>query len=428
MNSRSTNIRWRIFLIVALGSFVSYALRSNLSIAAPSMIKDLGLSEIQWGYVMAAFPLGYALLQFPGGMMGDRFGPRRALTVIGVLWAVLTVVTALIPDSEATSVSIVLISLIMIRFLVGAVHAPIFPVQNCVIERWFPPGKQALPCGLSSTGLTLGIVVSAPVLPWLIIQYGWRFSFIIIAPLGLVFAGLWWWYARDNPAEHASINEAELEIIKGQREPPVEDLPPPPGWIRVLKNRDILLLMISYSCMNFVFYEVFSWFYFYLVEHRGFDAEIAGWVTSSQWLAGAAGAAIGGWLCDRFCKSFGLRNGCRWPIVIGMILSGILLIWGAFTSDPTMAVAMLAACFFFNQLTEGGYWGTSIAIGGQFAGTAGGLLNTGANIMGALGAILVPFFADAFGWTLAIASGGVFAIVGAVLMMFVRADRPLELE
>ena len=186
--------------------------------------------------------------------------------------------------------------------------------------------------------------------------------------------------------------------------------------------------MISYSCMNFVFYEVFSWFYFYLVEHRGFDAEVAGWVTASQWLAGAAGAALGGWLCDRFCKSLGLRKGCRWPIVTGMILSGILLIWGAFTSDPTMAVAMLDACFFFNQLTEGGYWGTSIAIGGQFAGTAGGLLNTGANIMGALGAVLVPFFADAFGWTLAIASGGVFAIVGAVLMMFVRADRPLVIE
>ena len=103
MSSRSTHIRWRIFLIVALGSFVSYVLRSNLSIAAPTMIADLALSEIQWGYVMAAFPLGYALLQFPGGMMGDRFGPRRALTVIGVLWAVLTVVTAVVPGPEAAS-------------------------------------------------------------------------------------------------------------------------------------------------------------------------------------------------------------------------------------------------------------------------------------------------------------------------------------
>ena len=428
MNNIPSWVRWRIFLVVAVGSFVSYALRSNMSIAAPTMIADLALTEIQWGYIMAAFPLGYALLQFPGGMIGDRFGPRRALTVIGVLWAVLTVVTALVPGPEAASTGLILISLIAVRFLVGAVHAPIFPVQNCVFVRWFPPGSQALPCGLSSTGLTLGIVVSAPVLPWMIIQYGWRTSFVIMAPLGLVFAALWWWYARDNPADHSAINQAELDLIKGDRLPDVEDPPPPPGWIRVLKNRDILLLTISYSCMNFVFYEVFSWFFFYLVEHRGFDQEIAGWVTASQWLAGAAGAALGGWVCDRLCKKLGLRLGYRWPVIAGMVLSGILLIWGAFTANPGVAVAMLAFCFFFNQLTEGGYWGTSIAIGGQFAGTAGGLMNTGANIIGALGAILVPFFAQSFGWTIAIASGGVFALIGAVLLLFVRADRPLIIE
>jgi MFS family permease len=143
----------------------------------------------------------------------------------------------------------------------------------------------------------------------------------------------------------------------------------------------------------------------YLVEHRDFDAEIAGWVTSSQWLARAAGAALGGWICDRMCKKLGLRWGGRWPIIGGMVLSGVLLIWGAFTANQAVAVTMLALCFFFNQLCEGPYWSTSIAIGGQFAGTAGGLLNTGANLMGALGAVLVPMFASSFDWTIAIASG-----------------------
>ncbi|MFT5140715.1 MAG: ACS family glucarate transporter-like MFS transporter [Lysobacterales bacterium] len=421
-------VRWRIFIIVAVGSFVSYALRSNLSIAAPAMIEDLGLTEIQWGYVMASFPLGYALLQFPGGMMGDSLGPRKALTIIGVLWTVLTVLTAIIPGQEVATTGVILATLIAVRFLVGAAHAPIFPVQNCVFVRWFPPGAQALPCGLSSTGLTLGIVVSAPILPWMIIHYGWRLSFLVMAPLGLLFSALWWWYSKDNPAEHPAINEAELEVIKGNRLPVIEDLPPPPGWLRVLKNRDVILLMISYSCMNFVFYEVFSWFYFYLVEHRGFEAEIAGWATSSQWVAGGAGAALGGWVCDRLCKKLDLRWGCRWPAIIGMLLSAVLLVGGAYANSPVIAVVLLGLCFFFNQLTEGAYWAMSIAIGGQFAGTAGGLMNTGANIMGALGAILVPFFALKFGWTIAIASGGVFAVIGAVLLLFVRADRPLLLE
>ncbi len=428
MNNIPSFVRWRMFIILAFGSFVSYVLRSNMSIAAPTLISDLALTEIQFGYVMAAFPAGYALFQFPGGMLGDKFGPKRALAVIGVLWSVLTVATAMVPGRGMASTGVILIALIAVRFLAGIVHAPIFPVQNCVYVRWFPPGGRALPCGLSSTGLTLGIVASAPILPWLIIQFGWRVSFLIMAPLGLVFVAIWWWYAKDNPSEHAAINQAELDLIEAGRAAVVEDPPPPPGWIRVLKNRDMLLLTLSYSCMNFVFYEVFSWFYFYLVEHRGFDAELAGWMTASQWLAGAAGAALGGWVCDRLCRRLGLRWGCRWPIIAGMVISALLLIGGAFNSSPYLAVAMLALCFFFNQLTEGAYWATSIAIGGQFAGTAGGLMNTGANAMGAFGAILVPWFAQSYGWTIAIASGGVFALVGAGLLLFVRADQLMKLD
>ena len=417
-----------MFVIIALGSFVSYALRSNLSIAAPTMIADLNLTDIQWGYVMAAFPAGYAFFQFPGGILGDKFGPRRALAVIGILWTILTVMTVMVPGPGMAATGVILLSLIAVRFLTGMAHAPIFPVQNCVFERWFPPGGRALPTGLSSTGLTLGIVVTAPLLPWLIIQFGWRMSFVIMAPIGLVFVALLWWYAKDDPAEHPAINQAELDLINADREPPVENPPPPPGWIRVLKNRNVLLLMLSYSCMNFVFYLVFSWFYLYLVNHKGFDTEIAGWVTSSQWLAGAAGAATGGWVCDRLCKQFGFRRGCRWPIISGMVISALLLIGGAYNSSPYLAVTMLALCFFFNQLTEGAYWATSIAIGGQFAGTAGGLMNTGANAMGAIGAILVPWLAQFFGWTFAIASGGIFALVGAVLFLFVRADEQMKLD
>ena len=83
--TRATAIRWRILLILALASFISYVLRTNLSFAAPAMMEDLGLNEIQWGWVLAAFTAGYAIFQFPGGILGDRFGPRRVLAVIAVL-------------------------------------------------------------------------------------------------------------------------------------------------------------------------------------------------------------------------------------------------------------------------------------------------------------------------------------------------------
>jgi ACS family glucarate transporter-like MFS transporter len=429
--SKPTFIRWKILAILALASFISYVLRTNLSFAAPEMMSDLGLSEIEWGWVLAAFTAGYAIFQFPGGILGDRFGPRRVITAIAVLWAVLTVATSLVPGRESASTFLIIAALFLVRFLVGAVHAPIFPVMNASIVRWFPPGGWALPLGLSSTGLTLGGAAAAIALPLVIAQFGWRIAFLCLAPLGLLTAVLWWWYSRDNPARHAGVNEAEIELISAGRDVFDEQDEPEnraskADWLRVLKNRDVLFLMLSYSSMNFVFYIVFNWFFYYLVEVREFSATDAGFVASAQWMAGAAGAALGGWLCDRMCGFLGLRWGCRWPVIIGMTASAALLLVGALHPAPFIAVSAMVLLFFFNQLNEGPYWATSVAVGGRHAGAAGGVMNTGANVMGVVNALLVPFFANSFGWTFAIASGAIFAMIGVVFMLLVRADHVVE--
>lgn len=423
-----TIVRWKILAILALASFISYVLRTNLSFAAPEMMGDLGLSEVQWGWVLAAFTAGYAIFQFPGGIFGDRFGPRRVVTVIAILWAVLTLATSMVPGRETASAFLIIASLFLVRFAVGAVHAPIFPVMNASIVKWFPLGGWALPLGLVSTGLTLGGAAAAIALPLVITQFGWRIAFLFLAPLGLLVAALWWWYSRDNPGSHGGVNEAEIDLISAGRESEREDeaLENEGGqadWLRVLKNRDVLFLTLSYSSMNFVFYIVFNWFFYYLVEVREFSATDAGFVASAQWMAGAAGAALGGWLCDRMCKRLGLRWGCRWPVIIGMTLSAVLLLIGALHPAPFIAVSAMVLLFFFNQMNEGPYWATSVAVGGEHAGAAGGVMNTGANVMGVVNALLVPFFASAFGWTFAIASGAIFAMIGVVFMLLVRADR-----
>ena len=97
------------------------------------------------------------------------------------------------------------------------------------------------------------------------------------------------------------------------------------------------------------------------------------------------------------------------------------------TGSPTVK-EFLALCFFFQQITEGSYWSASIAIGNQLAGAAGGILNTGANIMGIVTALLVPWIAVTFSWQVAIAAGAVFSILGLVLMLFVRADEAISLD
>jgi ACS family glucarate transporter-like MFS transporter len=421
-----THVRWRILAILILLSFVSYLLRGNLSIAAPTMIADLQLSEIQWGWVMAMFPLGYALFQFPGGLLGDRYGPRRVLTLIVIAWATLIVVTSFVPSAQVASAVVILAALMSIQFLVGAAHAPVFPVVSATIERWFPKGSWAFPNGLSSSGLTLGLAGTASLLPWLMGQFGWRVSFLVLAPAGFIGAALWWWYGRDNPSLHPSVNKAEAELIAQDRAPPVERHSHTPAWLRVLKNRDALLLTLSYSSMNFVFYVVFSWGFYYLVTVRGFAAQEAGFLTSAQWICAGAGAALGGWFGDYLCRKIGLRWGYRVPILTGMLVSAALLLGVAFHPSAYAAAFMLGLCFFFNQCTEGAYWGSSIAVGGRHAGAAGGLMNTGANLMGFINALLLSLVADAFGWTVAIAIGAAFAVLGAAFILLVRCDRQMD--
>src|SRR5690554_6915564 len=137
---RPTNVRWRILAILMFISFVSYLLRGNLSIAGPAMIEDLQLTEIQWGWIMGAFPLGYALFQFPGGCWGDRTGPKLTLGAITIVWGLLIAITSLTPARDVAPVYLVIGFLLTIQFLVGAAHAPVFPIMVTAIERWFPPG------------------------------------------------------------------------------------------------------------------------------------------------------------------------------------------------------------------------------------------------------------------------------------------------
>jgi len=423
---RPSNIRWRIMAILVFVSFVSYLLRGNLSIAGPAMVQDLQLTEVQWGWIMAAFPLGYALFQFPGGYWGDRRGPRFTMAAITIAWAVLIAVTSLTPARDVAPLYLVIGFLLTVQFLVGASHAPVFPIMVAAIERWFPPGGWALPNGLTSAGLTVGLAVTASALPWLIDQYGWRTGFLALAPFAFVAGALWWWYSRDHPADHPGVNTAELTLLTSPAGHRAAEGCTEAAWRRVLKNRDALLVTLSYASMNFVFYVVFSWGYYYMVTVREMGAQEAGFLTSAQWLAGAAGAFTGGWLGDRFCMKYGVRWGCRMPIVIGCSASALLLIGVALHPDAYVAAFMLGACFFFNQFTEGAFGANGAAIGGRHAGAVYGLFNTGANLMGFANALLLSAIAATLGWKVAIASGAAFAMLSVTFIVFSRADMQMD--
>jgi ACS family glucarate transporter-like MFS transporter len=409
-----------------MASFVAYLLRTNLSIAGEAMMTDLGLSKIQLGMVLSAFAWGYAIFQFPGGIFGDIVGSRRALSTIAVSWGVLTVLTGLVPGRGMTTTTVILVTLVGLRFLMGVVQAPIFPVAcGGTISNWFPVSGWAFPNGLTSTGLTLGAAAAGPLIAWMMETMGWRQSFLFTAPIAFLIAAIWWWYARDNPVEHRRVSQKELALINEHRAPPAGPLEEKAAWKLTLKNRDILLLTASYFCMNYVFYIFFNWFFIYLVEVRNFEILEGGYLAAGPWMVGAVGAAAGGLVADGLAKRIGPRWGYRLPAVIALFLVAGLLFVGATAKDPYVAVAFLSLCFGCTQLTEGAYWAAAISVSGRHAAAATGIMNTGGNAVGGIGALLVPITAAAFGWVAALATGSVFALVGAVLWFWIRADRPL---
>ncbi len=416
-----------ILALVFVASFVAYVLRTNMSIAGENIMTDLGLSKIQFGMVLLAFAWGYAIFQFPGGIFGYMVGSRRALSIIAVLWGILTLATGLVPGTDLASTTTILAALIGLRFLIGVAQAPLFPVVGGgTIGTWFPVSGWGFPNGLTSTGLTLGAAASAPLVAWLMERLGWRESFLLTAPLAFLIAGAWWWYARDSPADHPRVSRQELDLINSGRPAPKRATEDRTAWKRVLMNRDIQLLTASYFCMNYVFYIFFNWFFIYLIDVRKFEILEGGYFAAAPWMVGAVAASVGGLWCDRLCKRMGPRWGCRIPGIVGLGLVAGLLFLGATAKNPYLAVALLSLSFGCTQLTEGAYWTASIFISGKHASAAAGVMNTGGNIVGGIGALLVPITAEAFGWVPALATGSVFAMLGVGLWLFVRADTPMN--
>jgi ACS family glucarate transporter-like MFS transporter len=428
-NHQRTHVRWMILALIFMASFVAYVLRTNMSIAGESIMGYLGLSKIQLGMVLSAFAWGYAIFQFPGGIFGDIVGSRRALTIIAVLWGILTLATGLVPGTTLVSTTFILTTLIGLRFLMGVVQAPLFPVTcGGTIGNWFPVSGWAFPNGLTSTGVTLGAAATAPLIAWLMETMGWRASFILTAPLAFLIAGVWWWYARDDPADHPRVSKKELDLINANRPSPEHAIEGRTAWKRVFKNRDILLLTASYFCMNYVFYIFFNWFFIYLVDVRKFKVLEGGYFAAAPWMVGAVAASVGGLWCDHLCKRIGSRWGCRIPGMVGLSLVAGLLLLGATTKNPYLAVVFLSLSFGCTQLTEGAYWTAAIFVSGKHASAATGVMNTGGNVVGGIGALLVPITAEAFGWVAALATGSVFALTGVGLWLFVRADKPMALS
>ena len=414
---RATNIRWRVLFITLLLGYIAYVFRGNLSVIGKYLMDDIGITQIELGWLLSSFLWGYTLFQFPGGLLSEKIGPKSTLVFCTLGCTLITIISGLIVMG-GFSVALMIPLLFICRFLLGAFQGPLFPAMaGGVIARWFPSGSWALPNGMTSTALALGSASTPPIIVLLAESFGWQSTFFMISILCLIGSIIWWKYSKNWPREHPDINQKELDLI-GESEFNNNEM----SWSmvkEVLADKNVLFAALGYMSMNYVFFIFYSWIFIYFVNIRGFSVLEGGFLASLPFLMGAIGATLGGYLCDRLQKSYGVIWGHRIPVIVGLVPSAGFLIFGSITENPYLAVLSLSLCYGFIELTEGPFW-SAIGFVSKKPQAAGGILNTGGNLGGVLATPLIPILANQFGWVIALNSGVFFALLGVFSFMQIK--------
>jgi ACS family glucarate transporter-like MFS transporter len=407
-SAQGSSVRWFVAAMVGGFAFVSYVERMNISVAAELMMPDLSLSQTAMGHVFSSFLLGYAIFQVPAGRIGDAVGPRVTLAVAAVIWGATTALTGLLPNLLVRGSTAILASLLILRFLLGAGEAATFPVGTRAIRNWTPPPARALGNSLMVAGSSLAAAITAPLVSWLMVQMSWRSAFYMTSLLAFAIALVWYLSVTDDPAEDKHVSASELDLITRQVRNEKQSTSTPLS--KLLTNRNILILSLSYICEGYVLFIFVFWLYIYLVEVREFSMLKGGMVASLPWLAALMCTPLGGLTCDRMSAKIGRIGGARAVIMLGYGLSGALLFVAAKSESRTGAVAALCVSVGFLYFAEPAFWATAAHLSGESAGAVSGIMNTAGIIGGIVSTSLIPVIVKHFGWIPALGSGAAVAV------------------
>jgi len=368
-------------------------------------MKEFDISETAMGTVYSAFLLAYTILMTPGGWITDRFGPRAVLTVTGLGTALLTGLTAAGGNPGLGALFGIVPSFLVVRFLMGALTAPLYPSTGRLSANWIPSTAQGWVQALIMAGAAVGAATSPLLFSSMIRSYGWRVSFWLAAVITAALFLLWFWFVRDYPPGQTASSPARR---------------PASNWGKLLTDKNLMLLTLGYFLVNYFEYIFFYWIYYYFGQIRHLGARETAWATTVLFITMAVMTPIGGKLSDRLVASRGLKFGRRSVSMAGMAISAVLLSLGAGGGFGVVAtVALLSLALGFATCSEGPFWATAIEISGEQVGAACGILNTGGNLGGMLAPVLTPLIAIRFGWTGGLYFGSLMVLIGVLTWLMV---------
>src|SRR5688572_14985114 len=336
---KGPRVRSLVFVLIFGFACTGYLQRQGIGIAAERMMPELGLTQVQVGWLITAFLFAYAVFQVPGALFGQRFGARLVITLIGLLTLVASVATAAAPLIATTA--LMFTTLLLARSLLGVAQGGLFPVASGTIRHWYPVASWSSMVGLMVTGLWTGAAIASPLVAGLMQAFGWQAALLITSVPSLLLVVLWFACVRDFPERHPWVEPAELAELAAN---PAYDAAAPLTARRVgrvLGDPQILLLTLSYLVMNYVFYLVTFWSFLYLVQDRKLSVLESGWLGALPFVVAGVAAAVGGRIADGLRRRFGDRNGPRILPLVTLPLAALFLYLTVSIENAYPAIAAL---------------------------------------------------------------------------------------
>jgi len=418
---KGRNFRWVIVVILTILMLTNYLDRGNLAIAAPLMMRDLGISNTMMGVILSAFFWPYALMSVPVGWATDRFGAKVMMAFAAGAWSIVAILTGF-----AKSIPM----LIGLRVALGITESPLFPASLKATDSWFPDHEKAVASGIYLSASQFGLALVPPLATYLMLKFGWPGMFIIMGALGGI-ALIGWLLLYKNPEDHQLLSSEELAYIQqGQlhtgnekRHAVEEEGAPAIGWSSLMKHPTTWVMLVCAFSFQYVLWFYITWMPTYLQKGQGITISRVGILASIPYLAGGVAVLLGGRLSDMLVRrNFHPLTARRTLMAASAVMTAAAMFATAYCTTPTWAVVMLTVGMFTYSLSTANY-GTLAAEAvatKRFVGSLAGIQNFGGFIGAACAPLVTGIVVDRLGgFFVALVLAGCLALLAAVMYGFV---------
>jgi ACS family hexuronate transporter-like MFS transporter len=372
LGTRVGRWRWVICALLFFCTTINYIDRQVLGILAPDLQKEIGWSELDYGRIVIAFQVSYAVMMLVWGGILDRIGTKLGLAIAVAWWSIAGMGTALATTAVGFGFA---------RFLLGVGEAANFPASIKTVAEWFPKSERAFATGIFNSGTNIGAILAPIAVPLLASIWGWRAAFILNGAIGFAWLAAWLMYYHPiNAHPHLTPNERAY-IKDGVDEAVVAKVP----LTEVLGYRQLWAFAFGKMLTDPVWWFYLFWLPKFLAAEHGIRGTALIPYLTTVYIISDLGSIVGGYLSSALIKRGWSVNSARKTALgaVAAIVPSVIL--ASQTRSAWTAVLLIGLATACHQAWSANIFtiasdmfprravGTVVGFGG-FAGGVGGIL------------------------------------------------------